>query len=166
MTSTGTDRARGLLSFLLLAWTDLLNSNRLLVHLCQWKAVLSRLMVATQQVGEKMTWGLFHKEGLTQVWLAESGGYNLYQKLPWLILSYKLFSSKHDFEITTESTVVVRPIRRPTNRTSGAWARASVGQARQESSTHSTYQFLHPAQHLQQQHIRRSTYHPRCWRYR
>jgi hypothetical protein len=34
----------------------------------------------------------------------------------------------------------------------GAWARASAGRARRECSLHSTYQFLHPAQHLQQQH--------------
>jgi hypothetical protein len=31
----------------------------------------------------------------------------------------------------------------------GAWARASAGWARWECSLHSTYQFLHPAQHLQ-----------------
>jgi hypothetical protein len=39
----------------------------------------------------------------------------------------------------------------------GAWARASAERARREHSLHSTYQFLHPAQHLQQQHITRST---------
>jgi hypothetical protein len=39
----------------------------------------------------------------------------------------------------------------------GAWARASAGRARWELSLHSTYQFLHPAQHLQQQHTTTST---------
>jgi hypothetical protein len=34
----------------------------------------------------------------------------------------------------------------------GEWARASAGWAWREHSLHSTYQFLHPAQHLQQQH--------------
>jgi hypothetical protein len=35
----------------------------------------------------------------------------------------------------------------------GAWARASAGRARRECSLHSTYQFFHPAQYLQQQRI-------------
>jgi hypothetical protein len=100
--STGADRGRGLPSFLPPAWTGLLDSIRLLVYLCQRKASLSRLMVATQQVGEKMTRGLFNKVVLTRVWLAESGGYDLCQKLLWLILSYKLFSLKRDIEPTTE----------------------------------------------------------------
>jgi hypothetical protein len=39
----------------------------------------------------------------------------------------------------------------------GEWARASVGRARRERSLHSTYQFLHLAQHLQQQHTTTST---------
>jgi hypothetical protein len=34
-----------------------------------------------------------------------------------------------------------------------AWARASAGQARQERSLHPTYQFLHLAQHMQQQQV-------------
>jgi hypothetical protein len=111
MASTGADQGRGLPSFRPLARTDLLDSNRLMVPLWQQKASLSRLMVVTQQVGENMTRWLFHKEGLTWVWLAESCGYNIYQKLLWLILSYKLFSSKRDIEPTTESTSVVWPKR-------------------------------------------------------
>jgi hypothetical protein len=39
----------------------------------------------------------------------------------------------------------------------GAWARASVGWAKRECLLHSAYQFLHPAQQLQQQHTRKST---------
>jgi hypothetical protein len=39
----------------------------------------------------------------------------------------------------------------------GASARTLGGRARRESLLHSTYQFLHPAQHLQQQHTTRST---------
>jgi hypothetical protein len=38
-----------------------------------------------------------------------------------------------------------------------AWARASARQSKWEHSLHSTYQFLHPTQHLQQQHTSRST---------
>jgi hypothetical protein len=113
--NTGTDRGRGLPGFLPPAWTSLVDSIQLLVHLWQQKASLSRLMVATQQVGEKMTWGLFNKEGLTWVWLAESGGYDLCQKLLWLILSYKLFSLKCNIEPTTESTVTVWPKEQLTN---------------------------------------------------
>jgi hypothetical protein len=109
--TTDADWGRGLPSFLPLARTGLLDSIRLLDHLWQWKTSLSRLMIATHQVGEKMTWGLFNKEGLTWVWLVESGGYNIYQKLLSLILSYKLFSSKHNIEPTTKSTVVVWPKR-------------------------------------------------------
>jgi hypothetical protein len=101
--TTGADRGRGLPRFLHPSQTGLLDPIRLLVHLWQWKASLNRLMVATQQVGEKMTWGLFNKEGLTQVWLIESGGYDLCQKLLWLILSNMLYSSKRDIEPTTES---------------------------------------------------------------
>jgi hypothetical protein len=87
-TSTGDDRGRGLSSFPPLAWTGHLDSI-LLDHLWQWKARLSRLMVATQQVREKMAWGLFVKECLTQVWLAESGGCILCQKLLWLTIMLK-----------------------------------------------------------------------------
>jgi hypothetical protein len=61
-TSTGDDWGRGLPSFLPLAWTGHRGST-LLLHLWQWKASLSRLMVATPQVREKMTWGLFVKDG-------------------------------------------------------------------------------------------------------
>jgi hypothetical protein len=96
MASTCARRGRGLPSFLPLAQTGLLDSNRLLVHLWQRKASLSRL-----------TWGLFHKEGLTWVWLAESGCYNLYEKLLWLILIHKLFSSERDIEPPTKSTMAV-----------------------------------------------------------
>jgi hypothetical protein len=67
MASTGIDWGSGLPSFLPLAQTGLLNPIRLLVQLWQRKASLSTLMVATQQVGEKMTRGLFIKEGLTRV---------------------------------------------------------------------------------------------------
>jgi hypothetical protein len=111
----GTDRGRGLPSFLPPARTGLLDSIRYLVHLWQRKACLSTLMVATQQVGEKMTWGLFNNEGLTRVRLAESCGYDLCQVLLWLILSYKLLSSKCDIEPTTESTTTVRPKEQLTN---------------------------------------------------
>jgi hypothetical protein len=102
-------QGRGLPSFLPPTRTGLLDPIRLLVHLWQRKASLSRLMIGTQQVGEKMTRMLFHKEDLTWVWLAESGGYDLCQKLLWLILSYKLISLKRDIKPTTESTVTVRP---------------------------------------------------------
>jgi hypothetical protein len=108
--STRDDRGRGLPSFLPLARTDLLNSIRLLDHLWQWKASLNRLMVAAHQVGEMMTWELFIKEGLIFVWLAESGGHIICQKLLWFILSSNLFSSKCDIEHTTESTVVAQHI--------------------------------------------------------
>jgi hypothetical protein len=111
MGSTGANRGRGLPTSLPLARTGHHDSIPLLDHLWQWKARLSRLLIPTQQVGEKMTWGLFHNEGLTWVWLAESGGYNLYQKLLWLIPSYKLFSLKCDIEPTTECIVIVQPKR-------------------------------------------------------
>jgi hypothetical protein len=52
--STGDDRRRGMPSFLPLARTVLLDSI-LLDHLWLQKASWSRLMVATQQVGEKVT---------------------------------------------------------------------------------------------------------------
>jgi hypothetical protein len=105
----------GLTSFLPRARTGLRNSIRLLVHLWQPKTILSWLMVATQQVGDKMTQELFNKGGLTQFLLAESGGYDLCQKLLWPTLSYKLFSSRHDIKLTTESTMVVWPNNRLTN---------------------------------------------------
>ncbi len=79
--STGSNQGRGMPSFVPLALTGLLDPIRLLVHLWQWKECSNRLMVATQQVEEKMTWGLLNKEGLTQVWLTESSGYNLCQKV-------------------------------------------------------------------------------------
>jgi hypothetical protein len=110
MASTGTHHGRGMSSFLPLAQTGLLDSNWPLVYLWQQKASFSRLMVATQQVREKMTWGLFHKEGLTRVCLAERCGYNLYQKLLWLILSCKFFS-ECDIDPTIESTVAILPRR-------------------------------------------------------
>jgi hypothetical protein len=73
MASTGEDRRRDLPNFLLPARTGH-RSSIMWLHLWQWKASLSRLMVATQQVGEKMTWGLYAYEGLAMVWLAKSGG--------------------------------------------------------------------------------------------
>jgi hypothetical protein len=114
-TSTGPDRGRGMPSFLPHARTSLPDSIRLLFHLWQWKASLSRLMVATQQVGEKITWELFNKGGLTWFLLAESGGYDICQKLLWLTLSYKFFSTRCNIEPTTESTTVIQPNNRLTN---------------------------------------------------
>jgi hypothetical protein len=70
---TSNDRRRELPSVLSLARTAHRGSI-LLLHLWQWKASLSRLMVATQQVGEKDDMGALDKERLTVVWLAESGG--------------------------------------------------------------------------------------------
>jgi hypothetical protein len=113
--SSSTDRGRGLPSFLPPARTGLLDSIQLLVHLWKWKASLSRLLAATQQEWVRMTWGLFNKEGLTWVWLPESNGYDLWQKLLWLILSYKLFSSKCDIDNTIQSTVAVQPKEKLTN---------------------------------------------------
>jgi hypothetical protein len=44
----------------------------------------------------------------------------------------------------------------------GAWARALAGRVRWECLLHSTYQFLHLAQYLQQQHTTTSTKRHRC----
>jgi hypothetical protein len=71
--STGDDRRRDLPSFLPLAWASHQGSIMLL-HLWQQKASWSRLMVATQQVGEKDDMGALDKERLVMDWLAESGG--------------------------------------------------------------------------------------------
>jgi hypothetical protein len=60
--STGDDKMRGLPSFPLLARTGHRGSI-LLLHLWQQKASLSRLMVATQQVGENHGMGALDKEG-------------------------------------------------------------------------------------------------------
>jgi hypothetical protein len=57
MASTGDDRRRDLPSFPLLDQTGRRGSI-LLLHLWKQKASSSRLIVATQQVGEKMAWGL------------------------------------------------------------------------------------------------------------
>jgi hypothetical protein len=110
MASTCVDRGRGLPSFLPLARTGLMDSTRLLDHLWQQKSRLSRLMVATQQVGEN-DMRVVQQGRLDAVWLTESGGYNLCQNQLWLILSYKLFLSKRDIEPTTKSTMAVRPKR-------------------------------------------------------
>jgi hypothetical protein len=61
-TSTCDDRGSGLPGFLPLARTGHRDSIWLLDHLWQWKTSLSRLMVACQHVGEKMTWGLSIKD--------------------------------------------------------------------------------------------------------
>jgi hypothetical protein len=107
-TSTGVDRGRGPPSFLPLARTSLLDSTQLLDHLWQWMESMSRLMAATQQVEEKMTWGMFNKKGL--MWFdLQKAVVIIYAKNCWLILSYKLFSSKHDIEPATESIAAAWP---------------------------------------------------------
>jgi hypothetical protein len=61
--------------------------------------------------GGKYDMRVIHKEGLSQVRLVESSGYNLGQRCYDSLYLYYLFSLKHDIKPTTESTVAVRPRR-------------------------------------------------------
>jgi hypothetical protein len=75
VTSTGDDRGRGLLSFIPLARTGHRDCIWLLDHLWQQKQSVSRLTVATQQVGGKDDMGAIYQgcldSGLThrKLWL-------------------------------------------------------------------------------------------------
>jgi hypothetical protein len=109
MASTGDDRGRGTPSFLPLAWTGRWDSI-LLLHIWNWKASLSRLVDATQQLGGKR----WHDGYLSRMARLK---FDL-EKV--VVLSYsksfydrcqKLFSSKCDIDHTTESTMVPRPKR-------------------------------------------------------
>jgi hypothetical protein len=108
MASTGADQGRGLPSILPLARTGLMDFIRLLDHLWQRKVILSRLVVATQQVGRKddiraVQQGRLDLQKVVVTTYAKSCYDSLYFKY--------LFSSKRDIEPTTESTVAVQPKR-------------------------------------------------------
>jgi hypothetical protein len=92
-TSTGNDRRRDLPSIPLLARTGR-RGTILLLHQWQWKASLSRLMVATQQGGGNHDMGALDKEASLLVDLQKAVVVS-YAKLLWLMPKALLLKTRH-----------------------------------------------------------------------